>query len=285
VLWLGKVGANPIDAALSDYYNRRSMARDSGFQKLEEKARNLIERTISKMLGGSPIQRELARQMVSQIESSLRSGRECDRFWIHLPPQEYDSLLEQSQSIESDLSEYLSDYRADEGNSSRGAIEVQLVQDDILAPSDAYISSACAVRLTESTQTLKKVDIRSAKDEVKALDAFLIHGSVHIPLNSPSISLGRLLANDIVINTKSVSRRHAIIRWQQGVFVLHDLGSKAGTLKNGSRIRESVLSPGDVIQIDSSSYIYGEGLTPLDRELKAGSEHGGTTQALSRPLP
>jgi pSer/pThr/pTyr-binding forkhead associated (FHA) protein len=102
-------------------------------------------------------------------------------------------------------------------------------------------------------------------------------------LNGLSITIGRHLENDIVVNTKIASRRHAIIRWQQGVFVIHDLGSKAGTRKNGVQIRESVLRPGDVIVIGDSSYIYGEGLTPIERESEVSPNSSGTTQALDRP--
>ena len=94
--------------------------------------------------------------------------------------------------------------------------------------------------------------------------------------------MGRHLDNDIVIDVKTVSRRHAIIRWQQGVFVVHDLGSKAGTRKNGKPIRASILSPGDVIEIGGASFIYGEGLTPTESRNLDSQSHSGTTQILRR---
>ena len=83
----------------------------------------------------------------------------------------------------------------------------------------------------------------------------------------------------------NISRRHAQIRWRHGKFVIHDLGSKVGTRKNGLLIRESVLSPGDVIKIGDNAYVYGEGLTPVEQVRRHEQADLGQTQALDGDKP
>jgi hypothetical protein len=50
------------------------------------------------------------------------------------------------------------------------------------------------------------------------------------------IRLGRDKANDIVLDDKLVSRRHALIQKIKDEYFLEDLGSTNGTLVNGQRI-------------------------------------------------
>jgi pSer/pThr/pTyr-binding forkhead associated (FHA) protein len=93
------------------------------------------------------------------------------------------------------------------------------------------------------------------------VDAFLIvQGRRHAPLDRPVITLGRRADNDIVIDSPAVSRQHAQLRWRYGRVILYDLGSRAGTLVNGSPITEAVLQPGDLISLSDVTLIYGEGL-------------------------
>ncbi len=49
------------------------------------------------------------------------------------------------------------------------------------------------------------------------------------------------------LDNPSVSRRHAEVRWDRNCFLLVDLGSKNGTLRNGAPVTVSPLEPGDVI--------------------------------------
>lgn len=285
------------------------MSKNNGLLKLEEKAKNLFEKSISRLLGGSTFQRELAKELVSQVESSQYGNSFCDRIWIYIAPDDMDALQETS-SLEEDLSRFLTEYVLTEYVLTEyvlteyareaevapiGPISVTFILERHKSSETPLVVTGCSIKLAETTQALertqalektqalKKIDNSASIGSISDIDAFLIDGANHIPLKGPSISIGRHLENDIVVNTKSVSRRHAIIRWQQGVFVIHDLGSKAGTRKNGVQIRESVLRPGDVIAIGERSYIYGEGLTPVERDSQVSPNSSGTTQSLNRP--
>jgi len=63
-----------------------------------------------------------------------------------------------------------------------------------------------------------------------------------------TIALGRRDDNDVVIDDPQVSRRHASLSWEEGTFVLRDLGSANGTFLNATRITEPrALREGDAI--------------------------------------
>ena len=63
-------------------------------------------------------------------------------------------------------------------------------------------------------------------------------------------SIGRSAANDVHIPEKRVSRRHAVIDWQDGRFSINDLGSTNGTAVNRQPVINGdahLLQDGDVI--------------------------------------
>jgi hypothetical protein len=73
-------------------------------------------------------------------------------------------------------------------------------------------------------------------------------GGRHV-LDRRAVVLGRSRECDIVLEDKSVSRRHAeLVRHGDG-FLLRDLDSTNGSAVNGKRIRESPVLPGDDITL------------------------------------
>jgi pSer/pThr/pTyr-binding forkhead associated (FHA) protein len=61
--------------------------------------------------------------------------------------------------------------------------------------------------------------------------------------------LGRGVACQLVFADDSVSRRHAELRLEDGLWHLRDLGSTNGTWVNGRRVREAEVRPGDEIRL------------------------------------
>ena len=62
-------------------------------------------------------------------------------------------------------------------------------------------------------------------------------------------TIGRGPDNDLVLEDNAASRSHAIVRVQDGQFVLVDLGSTGGTSVGGRTISGSSISPGGVITV------------------------------------
>src|ERR1700735_4276699 len=64
--------------------------------------------------------------------------------------------------------------------------------------------------------------------------------------------IGRDAGNQIVLNDKLVSRRHAQLTFlDSGQVTIKDLGSVNGTFVNGNRITECYLNAGDIVKCGS----------------------------------
>ncbi|GIV97503.1 MAG: hypothetical protein KatS3mg057_2160 [Herpetosiphonaceae bacterium] len=79
-----------------------------------------------------------------------------------------------------------------------------------------------------------------------------------LPLEGELLSIGRAPENHLVIDDKQASRRHALLRREDGRYVLEDAGSANGTFVNGQRIQRHLLAPGDVIKIGDTILSYKE---------------------------
>jgi hypothetical protein len=76
-------------------------------------------------------------------------------------------------------------------------------------------------------------------------------------LDRTIIKIGRGDGNDIVINEKRVSRAHAEIRYDHGVFTIHDMASQNGVAINNVNItRPAPLKDGDRIKICGYEFVF-----------------------------
>lgn len=68
-------------------------------------------------------------------------------------------------------------------------------------------------------------------------------------LNKPIITVGREAGSDIVLEDPQVSRHHARLTLQAGVYVIEDLGSTNGTFLNEQRLTGTrPINPGDQLR-------------------------------------
>ncbi len=70
-----------------------------------------------------------------------------------------------------------------------------------------------------------------------------------------SYRIGSRPDNDVVIDQKDVSRRHAVLRVEDGAFHITDLDSKNGTFVNGSKIASENFSCGDMVHLSSARMV------------------------------
>ena len=75
-------------------------------------------------------------------------------------------------------------------------------------------------------------------------------------LDDKPLILGRLPESEIQVRDAFISRVHASISYVNNAFVLKDLGSTNGTYRNGARVYECNLSPGDKIQIGNAALVF-----------------------------
>jgi pSer/pThr/pTyr-binding forkhead associated (FHA) protein len=72
---------------------------------------------------------------------------------------------------------------------------------------------------------------------------------VVIPVGEGSLRFGRGQASDVVLEDRSVSRRHAVVTRRGDDVVLWDDRSLNGVRVNGERLPQAVLRDGDVVAL------------------------------------
>lgn len=75
-------------------------------------------------------------------------------------------------------------------------------------------------------------------------------------LSGDVVTFGRDSTNVVQLHDTEVSRRHAELRLQDGVYVLFDLGSSNGTFVNAARVDSKPLASGDELQLGRSCLLY-----------------------------
>lgn len=96
------------------------------------------------------------------------------------------------------------------------------------------------------------VTARTPLANIPVASLFFTHGSragEEVPLVGETFFIGRSKNNSLVLGDQSVSRKHAVINYLDGRYILSDLNSLKGVYVNGRKIEEVDLIPGDVINI------------------------------------
>ncbi len=87
-------------------------------------------------------------------------------------------------------------------------------------------------------------------------NVFLVFNQQIIPMLKEVTRLGRQLDNDVVFQDEFVSRNHAEIRSENGVYSLIDLNSTSGTYVNSRLVDTCVLNSGDLIALAKVQFMY-----------------------------
>ncbi|HWB55121.1 MAG TPA: FHA domain-containing protein [Tepidisphaeraceae bacterium] len=88
-----------------------------------------------------------------------------------------------------------------------------------------------------------------------------------IPLNREMTVIGRHNDCDLRIPVGQVSRKHCRIVKEPDAVRIEDLGSSNGTYRNGQRVQESALEPGDYIQIGPAQFVVQIDGVPADEDI------------------
>lgn len=162
--------------------------------------------------------------------------------------------------------EALPGYQKLDGSELSEAVE-QLVDDAVVCerkPSatayNEYRSNTLGVDLSQGTRYPSDFPVASSRSK-RTMSAVLdsdVDGEVTIevpgsriqmrPL-APELTIGRTAQNDIVLELRSVSKRHARLQCRFGKVLVVDLGSSNGTYVNGTTVRIREVGPHDVVQI------------------------------------
>jgi hypothetical protein len=107
--------------------------------------------------------------------------------------------------------------------------------------------------------TIALLRSRRRDDALPVTEAVLhdLATGVQLPLSKRITRIGRADDNDVVIDSGTVSGRHALIEARGGVYHVADLRSTNGTFVNEKRIEgETVLRRGDILRFDRFKYAF-----------------------------
>ena len=220
---------------------------------------------------------QIAKRVIRAMEAhqtiSLAKTFVPNSYLVSLSPSDYAQFEQYKRSLERDLAEAVLGAARDRSFTLLAYPTVELEQDAELSPGDLRV--ACALvdasgeevpanepeRLggleTGHTMVLDREALRAAKPRAPQGAIVAREGSVRreVPLTADPITVGRDPKNDIVLDDRRVSRRHAEIRLRLGRYTLYDLQSTNGTFVNGRRIAEMVLSDDDRITIGGAELL------------------------------
>lgn len=99
-------------------------------------------------------------------------------------------------------------------------------------------------------------------------------GITRLELRVGITTVGRASACDLVISHPTVSRRHAAFDYNGEHCVVTDLGSRSGTLLNGSLVKEADVVAGDILTL-------GDVQVHVEAKREVGEIHDGDTGVYS----
>ena len=258
------------------------MSNEDRFSQVESAARRLIEgffdRISGDRLNGSDLAVHLARSFETLVDAG--KAKHTNYYEIHLHPDDVEHIVDHEPDTAKRLSDWLPELATEVGIGLASPPLVELIPDPIIRFGRVMIRSEIDPDRQDSKTRMnsrKAVETEMLKVATQREAWLIINGKQHVNLDELVMHIGRRPDNEIVIESQTISRVHAQIRWRFNHFNLFDLGSRAGVFVNGERIDECVLQPGDVIQLAEVSIIYGEG-SDSDEEEKESPETQEQTQ-------
>lgn len=244
--------------------------KQNGISRLERLVRETVEGSFGRLFGGRLEPMDVATQLVHAMEDSSSDAGTTNSYIVVLHPSDYGNLLGQNPNLAEDLSiaAWKLGRRYGLSLSTRPIITIE---ENETCRRHAFQISGKEEPGSLELDTTQVVDRGSFADkalsDLKALDAFLVvQGKRHVALDKPLVTIGRRPDNDIVLDSGSVSRQHAQVRWRFDRFILYDVSNRRRTKVNGEAISERILRPGDVIALSDALLVYGEGNDRYDRQ-------------------
>jgi hypothetical protein len=239
-------------------------------ERLEAFASRFIEGWSARLFGAKLQPVQIAKRVIRAMEAhqtiSLSKTFVPNSYVVSLAPSDYSQFEQYRRSLEQELAEAVLGAARDRGYTLLAFPTVEIERDEDLAPGDMRVScalvDASGEEVTADSKTLGAVEaghtmvldreklLRERPRAPKASLAIQDGNDRRTQVLGPEpLAIGRDPQNDVVLDDRRVSRKHAEIRLRLGRYTLYDLQSTNGTYVNGRRIAEIVLSDGDRISV------------------------------------
>ena len=239
-------------------------------ERLEAFASRFIEGWSARLFGAKLQPVQIAKRLIRAMEShqtiSLSKTFVPNSYVVSLSPADYAGFEQYRRTLEQDLAEAILGAARDRNYTLLAFPSVEIERDEDLPSGDLRVSCALVdpsgEEITPDAKTLGAVEAghtmvldrekllrekpRAPKATITVRDA---DDRKQVSLGPEPLAIGRDPQNDVVLDDRRVSRKHAEVRLRLGRYTLYDLQSTNGTYVNGRRIAEIVLSDGDRIAI------------------------------------
>jgi pSer/pThr/pTyr-binding forkhead associated (FHA) protein len=253
----------------------------SKIARFEALAERLVEGTFARLFAGQLRPLEVATHLTRALEdhqviSSYGTAKAPNHYWVYLHPTDCDALALTQPTLEAELAHHVTDLAAQAGLELQSAPAIKVLPDHALGvhqvrvearglPQDApEIEKTREITAAQADLPPEPEDEDTPTDETEHEIAppgrpfLILGGQRHVNLLQATVSIGRALDNEVILEDARVSRHHAQLRRRYGRYVLYDLGSSGGTQINGYPVEECVLHAGDIISLAGVQIIYSE---------------------------
>lgn len=242
--------------------------------RFEALAERLVEGTFARLFAGQVSPFEVATHLTRamedhQVVSPDNTPQAPTHYWVYLHPNDCDALAIAQPALEEELAQHVVELATQANLELAIPPIVQVLSDPEMGGHEVRVEArwlpqeATSMEKTreippESDETETEVETEAESIAPRGRPFLILDGRRHVNLLQATVSIGRTLDNDVILEDPRVSRHHAQLRRRYGRYVLYDLGSSRGTQINGYPIEECVLHAGDVISFAGVQIIYSE---------------------------
>jgi hypothetical protein len=243
-------------------------------ERVEAFVSRVIEGWSARLFGAKLQPVQIAKRLIRAMEAhqtiSLSKTFVPNSYVVSLGPTDFAQFEQYRRSLERDLAETLLGAARERSYTLLAYPSVEIERGDDLPPGDIKVSCAMvdasgdevapdakALGSVESGHTMVLDREALLKERPRAPRASLAQrDGPPVSLGQDPVLIGRDPQNDLVLDDRRVSRKHAEVRLRLGRYTLYDLQSTNGTYVNGRRVAERVLDDGDKISIGGLEIVF-----------------------------
>ena len=246
----------------------------SVLQRFEKRLEVLVEGAFAKVFKGVVHPVEILNAMQREAEAHkaiLAGGRTLvpNRYVIDLSPYDHSRLAPYAAALAQELAQSQAEFIGEQGWTVYGDVIVEIERGEGLdtgmfrVTAEVYTGGDVAPRPTYESpnpyqqQSYDQGGYGPPPSGGQGRNVRLIsNDGRNYPISIGSTVIGRGDQANMRLPDVGISRRHARIDYDGNQVVLTDLGSTNGTMVNGQRISAVALSPGDMIQLGTTTLTF-----------------------------
>jgi chromosome segregation ATPase len=204
-----------------------------------------------------------AREFKNDLESALSQSDERARGRIEELEKQIRQLTQVTEEFEHKLDSRSSAIHALLGELARKSEQIDSINEieQVVHDIDDRMSSRLGNESAPGEPSMES-HVVLAGDDTERVSRVMIGNigkqELRFPLFKDRVTIGRTSENDIRIKTSFVSRRHAVVLTEDGFTRVIDSGSRNGLFVNSRRVKDHLLSNGDIVTIGDARLRYVE---------------------------